>query len=258
MKKRKKLERIRMVIQILFFIAMPSVYASSFTAVKLAVTAIGGGQPLEMSEFALNLLVTAALTVLFGRIFCGFACAFGALGDWVYTFFQWLQKKCRVKHKVQLKLSDSWNSRLQYLKYLVLLLILALCFFGKGGLVSANSPWTVFSMLRSGNFAVSPFIPGLVLLLLILVGMAAKERFFCQYLCPMGAIYALLPVLPIGQFHRKREKCAKGCSACKKNCPVSLALDPENLKMGECIRCGRCAAICPKKNISLLPGKEQA
>lgn len=52
-----------------------------------------------------------------------------------------------------------------------------------------NKPVDVFSMLHAGNFRLSSYIPGIVLLVLILVGMFFEERFFCHFLCPMGAVF---------------------------------------------------------------------
>ena len=60
-----------------------------------------------------------------------------------------------------------------------------------------TSPWDVFSMLHAGNFRLSSYTPGIVLLVLILVGMFFEERFFCRFLCPMGAVFSLLPILPV-------------------------------------------------------------
>ena len=89
-----------------------------------------------------------------------------------------------------------------------------------------------------------------LLLVLILVGMVFCERFFCRFLCPMGAVFSLLPILPFFSVRRKREKCAKGCTACEKVCPSDLSL-PEDGSWnvsGDCFQCQKCLEICPKKN----------
>ena len=86
--------------------------------------------------------------------------------------------------------------------------------------------------------------------MLILIGMALQSRFFCQFLCPMGAIFALLPVLPFAQLHRSSEQCIPGCNACANRCPVHLKLDEQNLRSGECIACEACMGTCPRSNIS--------
>jgi Polyferredoxin len=90
---------------------------------------------------------------------------------------------------------------------------------------------------------------GIALLALILLGMALQPRFFCQFLCPMGAVFALLPVLPFAQLHRQSDGCIPGCNACKQQCPVCLKLEGSSLRSGECIACEACAGICPKQNI---------
>ena len=89
----------------------------------------------------------------------------------------------------------------------------------------------------------------IALLVLILLGMAVQPRFFCQFLCPMGAVFALLPVLPFARLHRQSEGCIPGCNACKQQCPVCLKLEETSLRSGECIACEACVGTCPKQNI---------
>ncbi len=249
--KRKRQEWVRIGMQVVFFVLAPSVYASAFAGVKAVFAAFGQGQPLEISGFVTQLLVVVAFTVLFGRFFCGWACAFGALGDWVFRFSQWVQKKC---HRKLPRLPEKMVECLQWLKYLVLFAVLLLCFLGKSDVVSQNSPWTVFSLVISGRFALAGYTVGCVLLVLLLVGMAIQERFFCQFLCPMGAVFSLLPVIPFFQLKRKEAACPRGCGACKKNCPVSLQMAENTIREGECIRCGRCSGICPRGNITTAHG----
>lgn len=254
--RRQRQEWFRIGVQAVFFLLAPSVYASAFTAVKAAFAALGQGLPLEWNEFYLQLMLVLVFTVLVGRFFCGWACAFGALGDWVYRLSQLVQKK--TGHKLP-RLSEALVVRLQWCKYLVLALILGLCFFGYSGLVSKYSPWTVFSLLRSGKLTLGNYALGCVPLALILGGMALQERFFCQFLCPMGAIFALLPQAPFLRLERRAAACPTNCGACRKNCPSALLLDNESPRQGECFRCGRCSGICPRGNLStcgVLKGNE--
>ena len=65
----------------------------------------------------------------------------------------------------------------------------------------------------------------------------------------MGAVFALLPVLPFARLHRQSEGCIPGCNACKQQCPVCLKLEESSLRSGECIACEACAGTCPKQNI---------
>ena len=114
-----------------------------------------------------------------------------------------------------------------------------------------NSPWDVFSMLTAGRLPNSKYLVGIVLLVLIIVGMCTQERFFCQFLCPMGAVFALMPILPGALFRRNREKCPPKCGLCKKRCPAHLDIDGDTGRSGECLCCHACAAACPRKNIHI-------
>ena len=109
----------------------------------------------------------------------------------------------------------------------------------------------VFSMITAGRFPNSKYLAGIVILVLIMVGMCTQERFFCQFLCPMGAVFALMPILPGALFQRNREKCPPKCGLCKKRCPAHLDIDGDTARSGECLCCHACAATCPRKNIHI-------
>ena len=244
----KKIQaNLRAAIQRVFFLFLPSAFTTAFSGIKSVLTQIGAGNPIAWSSFLTVLLALCAYTIVFGRFFCGYACAFGTLGDAVHSLYLFLCKKCKKK---PLLLKKSWKKPLSYLKYAVLLAVVLLCFLGVYGDLTGWSPWDVFSMLRSGNFKVGAYWLGCILLVLILVGMVFCERFFCRFLCPMGAVFSLLPILPFFSVRRKREKCAKGCTACEKVCPSDLSL-PEDGSWnvsGDCFQCQKCLEICPKKN----------
>ena len=185
---------VRAAIQLLFFLFLPSAFTTAFSGIKSVLTQIGTGSPVVMSSFLTVLLALCAYTVVFGRFFCGYACAFGTLGDAVHALYLFLCKKCKKKPVL---LKKSWKKPLSFLKYAVLLAIVLLCFTGVYGEITGWSPWDVFSMLRSGNFKVGAYWLGCVLLVLILAGMVFCERFFCRFLCPMGAVFAMMPILPL-------------------------------------------------------------
>lgn len=106
-------------------------------------------------------------------------------------------------------------------------------------------------MLHAGNFKLGGYIVGLVLLVLILVGMAFQERFFCRVLCPMGAVFSMLPVLPLFTLRRDRSECIRGCRACTMKCPSDIELAPDTAPelSGDCFQCQKCIDTCPKGNI---------
>lgn len=247
-----KLQRLRWsrnIIQILSFILVPALFSQAFGGVKEIFTAIGEGKPLLWSAFTVRLIALCGATVVIGRFFCGWMCAFGALGDWIYQFSELIHKKRKKKRKIQI--SEKAHRVLQKLKYVVLAGMALLCFFGENAFITQNSPWTVFSFITVGNLKMANHIVASVILIFILIGMGIQERFFCQYLCPMGAIFSLLPELPFLKLYRSKENCISHCQLCKKQCPVRMKITENSMEEGECIRCARCIVSCPGKNIGL-------
>lgn len=251
MKKRQREVRLmRAGIQLAFFIAAPSLFSTAFAGIKSIFLAIAAGQPVEWNSFLTVTAVLLIFTCFFGRHFCGYACAFGSFGDAVYEGFSWIRMKCFHKKKKPV-LSEKMVHGLQKVKYIVLALILLSCLTGVYGKLTGTSPWDVFSMLTAGRLPNSKYLVGIVLLVLIIVGMCAQERFFCQFLCPMGAVFALMPILPGALFRRTSEKCPPKCGLCKKRCPAHLDIDGDTGRSGECLCCHACAAACPRKNIHI-------
>ena len=246
-KKKKVHDILRIVIQLVFLVVFPSAFSSAFAAVKEVFAAFSTGAELSLTPFAKIAIFLLAFTIIFGRYFCGYACAFGTVGDLVYKLSAFIQKKTGKKLPEIPRKSIRY---LQSIKYLVLVFVLVLCFMGNVGTVNKNSPWTVFSLVISGKIPGTEYIAAGVLMLLIICGMAVKERFFCQFLCPMGALFSLMPVLPTGQLVRDTEKCIKGCSICERGCPVTLKLGEDDIRDGECIRCNKCISYCPRGSIS--------
>jgi len=206
--------------------------------------------PVEWNSFLTVTAVLLIFTCFFGRHFCGYACAFGSFGDAVYEGFSWIRMKCFHKKKKP-ALSEKMVHGLQKVKYIVLALILLSCLTGVYGKLTGTSPWDVFSMLTARRLPNSKYLVGIVFLVLIIVGMCTQERFFCQFLCPMGAVFALMPILPGALFRRNREKCPPKCGLCKKRCPAHLDIDGDTGRSGECLCCHACAAACPRKNIHI-------
>ncbi|MEQ2637668.1 4Fe-4S binding protein [Paratractidigestivibacter faecalis] len=241
-------------IQLVCFLAFPSVFSASFNGVKYVFTQMGAHEPIELTAFVSLLLCVLAFTCLFGRFFCGYCCSFGTLGDVVYALAAPLRRALGLEHK---RMPERARGVLWLVKYLVLAAVCVACLLGTWPEVSGLSPWVAFAGIDALNvdgIAAGSF----VLLALVVVGMALEERFFCQFLCPMGAVFSLLPVLPASVLTRDRALCAKGCNRCQDACPVGIHPQRHDLPSGECIACGRCADGCPVQNVALVGHGKQA
>lgn len=235
-------------IQILFFLFLPSAYSGAFSGIKDIFLKMGQGQHLAWTPFIALLVVLLSYTILFGRFFCGYACAFGSLGDWIFALHRAIAKK---RKKPMKQMPRYLAKGLSYMKYVVLALIILLCYWGTYSKLHGTSPWEVFSLLHARHFALEGYTIGLVLLILIMIGMFFEERFFCKFLCPMGAVFSLMPVLPFFALHRDRPDCLKNCECCTKSCPANIELptDGSYAVSGDCFQCGRCIGQCPVDNI---------
>lgn len=67
----------------------------------------------------------------------------------------------------------------------------------------------------------------------------------------MGAVFALMPVLPFLSLHRDRPECVRKCARCTKSCPANIELptDGSMAVSGDCFQCGKCIGQCPVENI---------
>lgn len=240
---------LRAAIQAIFFVSMPGAFVAGFTGVRRIFLNIGTGSVLSLDSFTMSMLGLCGFTILFSRFFCGYVCSFGSLGDFVYWVSGLFQKKV-LHRKKQFTLPDKLIVPCQKIKYVLLALIVALCAANRYDLLDGMDPWEVFSRLTALRLPPEGFAIGIAIFVLILVGMALQPRFFCQFLCPMGAVFSLLPVLPFAHLQRNSENCIKGCNACANRCPVNLKLDAESLRSGECIACEACVGVCPRTNIS--------
>lgn len=248
-KQKKKLHiYLRAVIQLLYFIFLPSAFTAGFAGIKYIFTQIGIGNEITITSFMTVLVVLCLYTIVFGRFFCGFACAFGTLGEAVRAFYVFMCKKLKKK---PITIGTKVAGYLSYIKYVILTGIVILCFKGSYSVMQGKSPWDVFSMLHARNFRFERYTVGVIVLILLVVGMCFQERFFCRFFCPMGAVFSILPVLPFFSLHRDRENCIKNCTACTRKCPADIELPKKgSLEVrGDCFQCQKCIDTCPRSNI---------
>ncbi|GKU26230.1 FMN-binding protein [Clostridium folliculivorans] len=242
-KKIKKMQILRHIVQLVFFILLPGLYTLTFTELKTVYKMIISGNfhfikalP-ALSEFVIVIL----FTVLMGRVFCGWFCAFGTYNDWIHLI-------AKNVFKVKFKVNEKVDAALKYVKYGVLLMLLIVtCTLGSN-ILEGTSPWDAFAQITDFSNVVSGLLIGLILLVLITIGAFFVERFFCRYLCPLGAVFSIISKIGILKIDKPTDKCGK-CRACTNVCSMGIPLyKNESVKGGECIECLKCIEICPRKN----------
>ena len=224
--------------------------------------------------------VIICLTIIFGRFFCSMVCPLG-------TSIDVMDKLLKVSKSVE---SDAAARRkLKAIKYLGLCFILAGALLGESltayvspipiatrfyGLVIhpiftliADAGFTIFRPMAD-TFGITSLAyaglpnPGYALQWLILalpVGIFALSlktpRFWCRYLCPAGAILALVSLRPLLIRRRVSDQCTS-CGLCREKCPMdAIAEDPHATDSSECIICRRCSDVCPERAVHFAFGK---
>jgi Na+-translocating ferredoxin:NAD+ oxidoreductase RnfG subunit len=195
-----------------------------FLSVSHITAAIKVGPSVFLEDIPLLLLVafTIVTTLLWGRVFCGYLCPFGALQDFMERV---IPKKWRRKLPHPVHESGQW------IKYGVLAVILIPAILG-----SQTSTFQYFEPFGTVFF----WSRSTVLWLIaggILVASAIIPRFYCRYACPLGASLALASTL--SPFRIKRVPHCTLCTVCEHTCPTG-AIKRESIDFRECVRCNEC------------------
>lgn len=91
-----------------------------------------------------------------------------------------------------------------------------------------------------------------VLFIGIFAGALSSPRFWCRYLCPAGAAFALLAKTP--RVRRRVSNACTTCGICQKKCPMdAIGENPADTHHDECIVCETCVRACPVKAITFAP-----
>ena len=245
--KNKKINWIKVVIQILSFALIPGLFEGEFAAVGNIVSCIYKGNiSWESVKYSVwMLLATVPATVLVGKFFCGFFCSFGAVQDLLWLGSHRL--RALFPGKRNLKKADRI---FRFAKYAVLFYFIIFIWSGVTAVKTAG-PWQVFGQYVSfGHWpGLKPLLSvGGVLLLFIFIGSLFVQRFFCRYFCPMGAIYSLISQASFLKIDKPRDGCGK-CHLCTSKCPMWMDLTKKDrIAGGECISCQKCVSWCPKGN----------
>jgi polyferredoxin len=169
-------------------------------------------------------MFTIVSTVLWGRLYCGRICAFGALTQLMDAV---------VPAKLRIDIPERLERRALPIKYVVL-----------GGTVAYFIATKDMSVYRY----VEPFwMFGLygttslwIAVAALLVATVFVRNLYCRFLCPVGATLGLLSNLTV--FRIKRWSECKTCKLCEKTCEWGAIRGPKIL-VSECVRCDDCERL---------------
>ena len=173
----------------------------------------------------------AITLLLWGRgVYCGWLCPFGALQELAYK----LARKLRLPFFV---IPHMVHERLQALKIIILLVLFGLSLQSMSGAIRAVEiePFKTAITLRfQREWGYVAFALGVIAL------SAFNRKFYCKYICPLGAAL----IIP-GRFHmfewlRRRKECGKPCQVCAVECEIQAIRPTGEIVINECHHCLDC------------------
>ena len=180
--------------------------------------------------FILWTFVAVSLLLVGRGVYCGWLCPFGAM--------QVLINKVAVKFKVpQLEPPSYVHERLWAIKYIILLFLfgLSLQSVGLAERFSEVEPFKTavnLHFMRSWGFVLYAVI--------LLVAAAFINKFFCRYICPLGAGLAVSGRWRLFEWLRRRKECGHPCQVCAVECEVRAISPLGPINYNECHYCLDC------------------
>ena len=190
-----------------------------------------------LSDPLLIVLMSYVIVTFFiwGRgVFCGWLCPFGALQEIIASVGKFLKIK-------QIKIPEKYNKASLNIKYFILLMLLMTCFITPNFL-NLGSEIEPFKTAISMKFYREWYYV-LYAVLLLTAGLFI-ERFFCRFICPLGAFMAIGGKLRIfNSFLKRRNECGSPCKLCSNQCPIDAIEKNGKINMNECFYCLDCQSL---------------
>lgn len=167
---------------------------------------------------------TVVSTVLWGRLYCGRICAYGALTQTLDAI---------LPAKMRIDVPPAIEKRASMIKFAILGGVLVYYLVTHNVLIyQYTEPFWMFSLLGT---------PAMWTLLAVLLAATLFVRnLYCRFLCPVGATLGLISLATV--FRIKRWSECKTCRICEKTCQWG-AIDGPKILVTECVRCDDCERL---------------
>ena len=171
------------------------------------------------------MLFVVVTTVLWGRVYCGRVCAFGALTQLMDPV---IPRKMRVEIPVRVE------KYANVIKYGVLAAVLVYFIVTRDVALPVRyvEPFWMFGLFGSTGMWIG--------LAVLLVATVFVRNLYCRFLCPVGAALGIISNLTV--FRIKRWSECNTCKICEKTCEWGAIRGPK-IVASECVRCDDCERL---------------
>lgn len=173
----------------------------------------------------------AVTILLWGRgVYCGWLCPFGAIQELVFRIGERL-------HIRAYEFPEVVHERLWAIKYIILLALfgISLQSLGDAELYAEVEPFkTAFALHFQREWGYVIYAAVLILASLL------NRKFYCRYLCPLGAALTFPSKFRIFDWLRRRKECGRPCQTCRKECEVGAIRLTGEINSNECHYCLDC------------------
>lgn len=235
-----KLQRIRKALIIFSFVLMPV----TFVYISCPIIIEGASEGIITGGLIVFILIFAS-SLFFGRLWCGWLCPAGALQE---IYFSINDKNTNIE-------------KLNWLKYPVFLVII---FIPLISAIRSAGGLTHVDFFYYTDHGISIAKPGAYIIYLVQIAFITSfailggKRGFCHYFCPIAVIAITgrkirnLIRWPALHLLADTSQCTD-CKKCSKDCPMGLDVNimvrQGKMENTECVLCGSCVDVCPKKAI---------
>lgn len=229
----------------LIFLAFTLIYLGWYAQGQLSIVQVTGilrslisgqglGSLLYDPVLLLVIAITAATLLIWGRgTFCGWLCPFGALQEMVGA----IARRMRLPRTNLPAPLVRWLERLRY----VVLAIVVVSSLAAPSIAESLAEVEPFKTAITVGFDRSwPFVAYAVLLLL---AGAFYFKFFCRFVCPLGAAMTIGGKLRAITWLPRREVCGRPCQTCRSRCAYNAIEADGTVRYDDCFQCLDCVGI---------------
>lgn len=190
------------------------------------------------------LIVFLFFGFLANKIFCGWACPFGALQDFIFRLNRDSKDRKGVfpQHKVSFALSNT----IRIVFFVVFILV---AFLWDRSIIEAINPFNTFNPAKLTYTSIS-------FILIMLIASLFIYRPWCHFFCPFGLAGWIVEKFSRFKIKVNFTTCV-ACEECAKACPsqAMAAILKQDQVIPDCFTCGTCLNACPTKSITFASGK---